>query len=96
MLRSTKTTVAVALALGALAPATASARPIEPYGPPAQSQADLDDLAQATSPQVAPAPDGFDWTDAGIGAAAGLGISLIAVGGSFVVVGKRHRYARAS
>ena len=96
MLRTTKTTIAVALSLGALAPAIASARPIDPYGPPAQSQADLDDLAQATAPQAAPAPDGFDWTDAGIGAAAGLGISLVAVGGSLVLVGNRRRHATSA
>jgi hypothetical protein len=96
MHRPVKTTLAVALALGALTPATASARPIEPLGPPAQSQAELDDLAQSTSLQIAPAPDGFDWTDAGIGAAAGLGISMIAVGGSFVFVGRRrHRHYAA-
>jgi hypothetical protein len=93
MPRSRKTTLAVALALGALAPATASARPIEPNGPPAQTQADLDDLARSTV--VAPAPNGFDWTDAGIGAAAGIGISLVAVGGSFVLIGKRRHYAPA-
>jgi hypothetical protein len=96
MLRHTKTTVALALALGALTPATALARSSEPVGLPGATQADLDDLAQSTSPQFAPAPDGFDWTDAGIGAAAGIGISLIAVGGSFVVVGKRRGYVRAS
>jgi len=36
------------------------------------------------------APSGFDWIDAGIGAASGLGASLIAAGGLILVL-KRHR-----
>lgn len=35
-------------------------------------------------------PSGFDWIDAGIGAASGLGVSLVAAGG-LVLVLKRHR-----
>jgi hypothetical protein len=36
------------------------------------------------------APSGFDWIDAGIGAASGLGASLIGAGGLLLVL-KRHR-----
>ena len=36
------------------------------------------------------APGGFDWNDAGIGVAFGLGVSLVAAGG-LVLVLKRHR-----
>jgi hypothetical protein len=36
------------------------------------------------------APSGFDWVDAGIGAASGLGASLIVTGGLILVL-KRHR-----
>jgi hypothetical protein len=36
------------------------------------------------------APSGFDWIDAGIGVAFGLGVSLVAAGG-LVLVLKRHR-----
>jgi hypothetical protein len=36
------------------------------------------------------APSGFDWIDAGIGAASGLGVSLVAAGG-LVLVLRRHR-----
>jgi hypothetical protein len=56
-----------------------------------------DTTAGKPSPQAAqvgraPAPSGFDWGDAGIGAAAGLGLSMVAVGGSLVIAGKRrHR-----
>jgi hypothetical protein len=39
--------------------------------------------------RVGPA-DHFDWGDAGIGAAGGAGLSLVAVGGGLVVAGMRH------
>jgi hypothetical protein len=32
---------------------------------------------------------GFDWGDAGIGAAAGIGISMLAVGGGLILAGAR-------
>lgn len=34
-------------------------------------------------------PSGFDWSDAAIGAAGGLGLALAAVGGTLVVAGRR-------
>jgi hypothetical protein len=34
---------------------------------------------------------GFDWGDAGIGAAAGVGLSMLAVGGGLVIAGIRRR-----
>ena len=39
---------------------------------------------------VAPAPSGFDWADAAIGAGALLGLILLTVGGALVVVHRRH------
>lgn len=33
---------------------------------------------------------GFDWRDAGIGAAAGVGLSMLAVGGALLISGARH------
>jgi hypothetical protein len=48
-----------------------------------------------TQPRTRPAPaTGIDWADAGIGAA-GLGLSMAAVGGGLILVGKRRhrRYA---
>jgi hypothetical protein len=36
------------------------------------------------------APDGLDWADAGIGAGGLLGLGLIALGGTLVVVRRRH------
>ena len=35
------------------------------------------------------APTGFDWGDAAIGAAGGLGLALAAVGGTFALAGRR-------
>jgi hypothetical protein len=83
-----KTTLALALTLGAIGPAAAQARPQPTAGPPA-----------GDTPQVivSSAPRGFDWGDAGIGAAAGLGLSMAAVGGGLFVVGRRRprRYVTA-
>jgi hypothetical protein len=83
-----KTTLALALTLGAIGPAAAQARPQPTAGPPAGG-----------IPQIvtSPAPRAFDWHDAGVGAAAGLGLSMAAVGGGLIVVGKRRprRYATA-
>jgi hypothetical protein len=85
-------TLALALTLGAIAPAAASARPLEL-------------MTQQTKPTPQPtpqvirvaAPSGFDWADSAIGAAAGLGVSMAAIGGGLIIVGKRRdrRYATA-
>ena len=81
-----KTTLALALALGAIAPAAASAR-LELNPRPATTP----------SPQPAvqivrvSAPGGFDWGDAGIGAAGALGLSMVALGGGLVIAARRSR-----
>jgi hypothetical protein len=76
-----KKAAAVALALGAITPAAASAKPIgtTPFGenytsPPPTT------IVRVTTPA-----SGFDWTDAGIGAAGGLAITMLGVGGALVV-----------
>jgi hypothetical protein len=50
-------------------------------------------LAGTVDPQrhviAVSAPNGFDWGDAAIGAAGGLGLALAAVGGTLVVTGRR-------
>jgi hypothetical protein len=55
------------------------------------------DPYQNTGPPVGLAEpqgsNGFDWTDAGIGAASGLGTALVLIGGSLVVLRKRGRLA---
>jgi hypothetical protein len=57
----------------------------------------IDAAARNVSPEVvyvkvpSPVPaDGLDWADAGIGAGGLLGLGLIALGGTLVVVRRRH------
>jgi hypothetical protein len=86
-----KPTLALALALGAIAPAAASARPLELMGPRTQPTPE-------PTPQIirVAAPSGFDWGDSAIGAAAGLGLSMTAVGGGLIVFGKRRHRTHAT
>jgi hypothetical protein len=97
-----RTALAVTLALGAVAPAAVSARPINAIGPGAPPAHDLRAGAKTSSLAGTPAPPrrvvnasaprAFDWGDAGIGAAGGLGLSMIVLGGGLVVTGtRRHR-----
>jgi hypothetical protein len=76
-----KSALALALAAVAVAPAAASAKPL-PADPPGWP---------ASTPTIqlvqAPPSSGFDWGDAGIGAAGGLGLTMLAMGG--VVVARR-------
>ncbi|HEY7631694.1 MAG TPA: hypothetical protein VH817_13375 [Thermoleophilaceae bacterium] len=85
--RKIKSTLALTLALGAIAPAAALAQPLpaDPPGWPANTP--TIELVQS-SPRA-----GFDWGDAAIGAAAGLGLSMVAVGGSVVLVRRHGRHA---
>ena len=53
-------------------------------------------VTHASAPRVESTDTGFDWGSAGIGAAAGLGLSLVAGGGGLMVVRNRRRpYATA-
>ena len=84
-----RTATALALALGAIAPTAASARVA------------LDPTPQASPPSSEPtsqvirtsAPGGFDWGDAGIGAAGGVGLAMLGVAGALVITGA-HRSDR--
>jgi hypothetical protein len=85
-----KTTLALTLALGAITPAAASAR------------VDLNPGTAGATPPSTPAaqiirvtaPSGFDWGDAGIGAAGGFGLSMLALGGGLGIAQRRgRRYA---
>src|SRR2546423_7656088 len=73
------TALAVALATGAVAPAGASAMLPAPDPPPPHHRTIV--LVRADS--------GFDWGDAGIGAAGALGLSMLAAGGIIVVTRRR-------
>ena len=77
-----KTSLALALALGATVPATAAAR-LE-LNPTTPSQ-------PAVRIVRVPAPGGFDWSDAGIGAAGALGLSTLAIATGLAITSSRRR-----
>ena len=81
-IRSTLRTLALAAALLTLTATTAAAQPNRTPLPGDQS-------SDPTIVRVIAPNNGFDWGDAGIGAATGLAISLIAVGATLAV--SRHR-----
>ena len=92
-----RTTLAVTMALGAIAPAAHARLPLDP-APPASGQdarlaAPTSSLAGTVdrAPQVVTVstPSGFDWGDAAIGAAGGLGLALAAAGGTLAIAGRR-------
>ena len=85
--RQIKTTLGLALALGAIAPAAASAR-LELNPPPAGTTPSPQPAVQIVRVS---APGGFDWGDAGIGAAGAFGLSMLAIGGGLVIAARRHR-----
>ncbi len=102
---ATKTALVVALALAAIAPAAASARlnlnPVGPSSPPANASAkSTEGNAPSPRPTVqivrVSAPGGFDWGDAGIGAAAALGLVMLAFAARTATVGKHRRTPAAS
>ena len=80
-------TTALALALGAIAPAAATAKPIG---------ADPTPFTTHTTPivRITTAASGFDWGDAGIGAAGGLALAMLGVGGGLVISHHRPRRTR--
>lgn len=47
------------------------------------------ELAVAAPPTIVKVDNGFDWVDAGIGAAAGIALTLVCLGGVFLV--SQHR-----
>jgi hypothetical protein len=81
------TTLALAVALGAIAPAQASAR-FELNPRPARSTPSHQPAVQIVRVST---PGGFDWGDASIGAAGALGLSMAAIGGGLVIAARRTR-----
>lgn len=96
------TSIVVALALGASA-APASARPFDLNANGSQVLAQTGSTP-ATSQAATPPPativritahtSGFDWGDAGIGAAGGLALSMVGLGGGLAVSQRRTRRTR--
>ena len=82
------------LAVGATVPGEASAKPIGPDPIPFSTQTTR--IVHVTVPA-----GGFDWADAGIGAAGGLAVSILGIGAALTVSQRRtghphHRPARTS
>lgn len=88
--RTTRTTVAVALAVAGFTPAAASARPDLGLGAGTQPHTQIVRVPETQIVRI-PAHDGFDWADAGIGGATVLGLTLVMGGG---LVASRRRGAR--
>lgn len=105
----TTTTAAVILSLAAAGAPTATATVTDTNPattanqPPATVYSRPDkSMIRVTTPGSAPQavvrittpPNGFDWGDAGIGAAGGLALAMIGVGGALVVSQRRPRRTR--
>ena len=86
-----KQATALALALGAILPATATAKPVGP-DPSGASYA----IPQTPVVRITTPASGFDWGDAGIGAAGGLALALLGVGGGLVISHQRPRRTRTT
>ena len=101
---ATATLVALALALGA-APAvakpfdvTANGALVSAGSPSLRSQPTKQTTGQATAPtivRIVAREGGFSWGDAGIGAAGGLALSVIALGGGLAVSQRRGGHSTA-
>jgi hypothetical protein len=76
----------LALGVGVIVPSAALAVSVPPV---------LASETKAVEVVRVSAPRGFDWTDAGIGAAGGFGLSMLAIGGGLVIDGIR-RQTRAT
>ena len=89
--RQIKTAAALALALGAITPAAATARLI-PGDPPQSSSSPATPIVRVIAPH-----GGFDWGDAGIGAAGGFALSMLGLGGALTLSQRRsHRPDRST
>ena len=87
-----RTTAATALALSAIGAPAASARFLPPDPPQgAQTSTSVTPVVRVIAPT-----GGFDWGDAGIGAAGGFALSMLAIGGAIVVTQRRDRRPRGT
>jgi hypothetical protein len=82
-----KTAAALALALGALAPAANAAMPQLDPGGATHTQSQTSPIVRVITPN-----SGFDWGDAGIGAAGGLALAMVGVGGTLALSQRRARH----
>ena len=84
-----KKATALALAVGTILPAAATARPVGPDPSGASYTIPQTPVVRITSPA-----SGFDWGDAGIGAAGGLAVAMLGLGGGLVISHQRPRRTR--
>jgi hypothetical protein len=84
-----KKATALAFALGAIVPAAATAKPVGP-DPSGASFA----MPQTPAGRITTPASGFDWGDAGIGAAGGLALAMLGVGGGLVISHQRPQRTR--
>ena len=80
---------ALALVLGAIVPATAAAKPVGPDPAGASFT-----IPQAPVVRITTPASGFDWGDAGIGAAGGVALAILGLGGVLVISDHRPRRRR--
>ena len=79
--RQIKNAAALALALATIGPASATAKPVGPdLGAGTTTQSPPAQVVRITTPA-----SGFDWGDAGVGAAGGLALAMLGVGGALVI-----------
>ena len=87
--RKIRTTLALTMALGAVAPAAGqAAQDLRAIAPTSSLAGTVDPQRQVVTGS---APSGFDWGDAAICAAGGIGLALAAVGGTLAVAGRRRQ-----
>ena len=84
-----KKSSALILVLGAILPAAAAAKPVGP-DPAGASFA----IAPTPAVRITTPASGFDWGDAGIGAAGGLAIAMLGLGSAVVISQHRPRRGR--
>jgi hypothetical protein len=92
------TSVLVAIGLAASS-SPALAGPIDlngngsevPAGSPSMQTQATAPVSQPTVVRVSAPANGFDWADAGIGAAGGVALTMVGVGGALVASGRRSR-----
>jgi hypothetical protein len=84
-----KKATALTISVGAILPAAATAKPIGP-DPSGTSYA----IPQTPIVRITTPASGFDWGDAGIGAAGGLALAMLGVGGGLLITHQRPRRTR--
>ena len=90
LLRITSRILAVVFVVAALSAPVAVAAPVEERFPGLSDQGTNADLGTVPEPPAATPSEGFDWGDAGIGAAGAIAIIAI-TGGLALEYGRRHR-----